>query len=81
MEGRTKCSLFSAEDGAKSMNENLIRKVKRISMSHLAQVQVVVVNHCKARQRIHDWLCKRDRDVYVAFSFLLFNFVYFIMEY
>ena len=43
------------------MNENLIRKVKRVSVSPLAQVQVVVVNNCKARQRIDDtgmyWLC------------------------
>ena len=36
------------------MNENLNRKVKRVSVCPLAQVQLVVVNHCKARQRIDD---------------------------
>ena len=45
----------------------LYQEVKRVSVSPLAQVQVVVVNHCKALQRIHDtgmyWPCKGDRFV------------------
>ena len=43
------------------------QEVKRVSVSPLAQVQVVVVNHAKARQRIDDtgmyWPCKGDRGV------------------
>ena len=49
------------------MNNKFDQESETNISAPLAQVQVVAVNHCKARQGIHEtgifWLCKPDRDV------------------
>ena len=67
-QGVARCETCFREKMGNEVNEQKFDQESETNISTpLAQVQVVVVNHCKARQRIHEtgiyWLCKPDRDV------------------